>query len=69
MDARLALLPAEERSMDELTVEEWVRERLDNCQTLAAKKVGADREGWLEDARYFQRILERITLPSGEAKC
>jgi hypothetical protein len=46
--------------MDELTVEDWVRERLDNCQRLAAGKVGADRDGWLEDARYFSRVLARM---------
>lgn len=47
--------------MDELSVEAWVHERLDNCQRLAAQKTGRDRDGWLEDARYFSRILERMS--------
>lgn len=46
--------------MADLTVEEWVRERLDNCQRLAAQKTGADRDGWLEDAQYFSEILTRL---------
>lgn len=40
---------------------EWVLERLENCQELAAKKTGADRDGWIEDARYFAAILYRLT--------
>jgi hypothetical protein len=43
-----------------LTVDEWVRERLENCQILAASEFGEIREGWLEDARYFQLILDLL---------
>jgi len=46
-----------------MPLDAWVRERLDNCERIAASKGGADREGWLEDARYFRRILERLTAP------
>lgn len=57
------------RSVIELSVEDWVRERLDNCQRIAAGKTGADRDGWLEDAEYFSRVLAMITAaPSAIAK-
>lgn len=45
---------------------EWVLERLENCQALAAKKIGADRESWLEDARYFAAILLRLAPTTNE---
>jgi len=47
-----------------LTIEEWVQERLDNCLRLAVSEYGEIREGWLEDARYFQMILD--VLRSGD---
>ena len=38
----------------------WVLERFENAVRIAGEKTGADRDGWLEDARYFQLILDRI---------
>jgi hypothetical protein len=37
---------------------DWVKERRDNC--IAAARAGADRDGWLEDASYFQMILDAL---------
>lgn len=52
--------------MIDLSVEDWVRERLDNCQRLAAQKTGKDRDGWMEDASYFQKILARLASQSAK---
>jgi hypothetical protein len=50
-----------DHSSSKTQLAEWVRERLDNCQRLAATKTGADRDGWLEDAHYFAEILRVVS--------
>lgn len=35
----------------------WVAERLENCERIARRKSIDTKEGWLEDALYFQTIL------------
>ena len=40
-----------------LTVLEWAEERRANTYRLAATKTGADRDGWLEDAAYWEQIV------------
>lgn len=53
-----AVRPAHDRPAGDLAA--WVRERLDNCQRIAATKEGSDRDGWLEDAAYFAAILDAL---------
>ena len=40
---------------------EWVRERLENSDRLASLKTGKDREGWLEDTKYWRAITEYLS--------
>jgi hypothetical protein len=39
----------------------WLKERLENCERIAATKTLSDRAGWLEDARFFRAALESLT--------
>lgn len=47
---------------EEVTLKEWVRDRKNNCLRIAESKTGADRDGWLEDASYFQQILDILGI-------
>jgi hypothetical protein len=49
-----------------LPLRQWVLERLNNAKDIAGRKIGADRLGWLEDARYYEEILTLIEKAGGE---
>jgi hypothetical protein len=55
-----SLVAAYEDSALPMPVEEWVAERCANALQIASTKAGKDRDGWIEDARYFRIILERL---------
>ena len=38
-------------------LEQWHKDRLDNCHRIACEKSGADRQGWLDDAAAFNATL------------
>jgi hypothetical protein len=40
-----------------LSVLDWARERLANCERIALVNTAVDRAGWLEDAAYWRRII------------
>ena len=41
---------------------DWLNERMAYALRLAELKTGADREGWLEDAIYFQAALDLLSV-------
>jgi len=45
--------------LKKLTLSEWLAERLANCRRIAAMRTGDDRDGWLEDALYFEAAVEQ----------
>src|ERR1035438_10261587 len=40
-----------------LTLVEWLIERKENCKRIAARTTGSNRDGWLEDERYFTEAI------------
>jgi len=38
----------------------WLEERRQNCLRIAKTKHGEDRQGWLEDARYFGQAVAAV---------
>jgi hypothetical protein len=46
--------------MSNLSLEEWMHERYDNCVRIAAQKEGDEKRGWLEDAEYFAAALRAL---------
>lgn len=57
---------------ENLSLDQWVRERYENCLRLAETKSGLDRDGWLNDADYFRRIAAELrdspSRPSPDAR-
>jgi hypothetical protein len=38
----------------------WLAERHQNCLRIGATKFGSDRDGWREDAMYFEAAFKTI---------
>lgn len=36
---------------------EWLWDREENCLRLAREKTGVDRDGWIEDAKFFHLAI------------
>lgn len=45
---------------------EWLKERHANCLRHAAARTGDDRDGWLEDAYYFEMTLAALEIANGK---
>lgn len=51
-----------------MPLEDWVKERYENCLCIARGKTDPDRAGWLDDACYFKAILEILEAVNQAAK-
>lgn len=51
-----------------LTLNEWLRERYENCIRVAASAPATDKAGWLEDATYFAHALNRLDRKDAETR-
>ena len=63
---RAAPVPEGGERQGHLSVLDWAKERLANSERLADEKVGADREGWLEDVHYWKQIVAALSRSSME---
>lgn len=52
--------PAKVASTDGLGLRAWLVERYESATAIAARKTGADRAGWLEDAAYFKAAVKAL---------
>lgn len=50
-----------------IPLKDWLKEREANCLRIAKTKTGADKAGWLEDARYFSECIEQLCRSSPAA--
>lgn len=51
--------------VEDKRLREWVEERLLNCCRIAEQmKAGKNRDGWVEDAKYFRAILATLVQPA-----
>lgn len=50
-----------------LPVELWIQERLRTALDQVQQKTGEDRDGWIEDARYWRLIVERFRQPRNDS--
>jgi transposase len=48
-----------------LSVEMWAQERLHTALHFVENKIGKERDGWIEDARYWRLIVERLGMGEG----
>jgi hypothetical protein len=47
---------------------EWLKERYDNCVRHAEQRTGDDRDGWLEDAYYFELALTTLATSTPDVR-
>jgi hypothetical protein len=62
-DYRRITSPHADRQLP-ISLEQWVAERLRNSLDLAEIKDVEDRDGWIEDARYWAALLGRLATGS-----
>ena len=60
-DAKAA---AASQAAPQLTLKEWLIERMNNSKRIAATRLNLDRASWLEDAEYYKRALDGLKLAS-----
>ena len=49
-----------------ISLSEWLEERKENCIRIMADKPESEKQGWIEDALYFQAAIFRVTQLEAE---